>query len=147
RRAAARGSRPRSRPAATRRNAGLPSCNGLEVGDRDLLDVPERQLQEALAQLAEERRLARRQEAVGALAALAVLDSLARERLGHLTGGLLRREDEGHAAAEDALEDRPDQRVVRAAEDHRVDPRLLHGRRVLADGLPGLGGERVVALD
>src|SRR2546423_13769673 len=97
--------------APCRAPSSLRSCHRLEVGDRDLLDLAERQLQEALAQLPEERRLARRQEAVGALAAFAVLDSLARQRLGHLAGGLLGREDEGHAAAEDPLEDRLEQRV------------------------------------
>ena len=76
-----------------------------------------------------------------------VLDALARERLGDLARGLLRREDERDAAAEDALEDRPDQRVVRAAEDDRVDAGLLERRRVLAHRVDGLLAERVVALD
>ena len=71
-----------------------------------MLDLAERQLEEALAELAEERRVAGREEAVGALAAGLVLDPLARERLGDLARGLLGREDERHVAAEDALEDR-----------------------------------------
>ena len=41
----------------------------------------------------------------------------------------------------------PDQRVVRAAEDDRVDPGVLERRRVLAHGLGRLLAERVVALD
>ena len=66
-----------------------------------------------------------------------VLDALARERLGHLARGLLRREDERDVAAEDALQDRADQRVVRAAEDDRVDAGRLQRLRVLAHGLDG----------
>ena len=41
--------------------------------------------------------------------------------LGHLAGDLLGRRDQRDVAAEDALEHRPDQRVVRAAEDDGVD--------------------------
>ena len=48
--------------------------------------------------------------------------------------------------AEDPLEDRADERIVRAAEDHRVHARLLERRGVLADGR-GLLAEGVVALD
>ena len=61
-----------------------------------------------------------------------VLQALARERLGDLARGLVGREDERHVAAEHALEDGPDQRVVRAAEDDGVAARLLERRRVLA---------------
>ena len=89
----------------------------------DALDLADRQLEEARAHLAELLRVAGRQEAVGALAGLVVLDPLARERLGHLARRLLGGEDERHVAAEDALEDRADQRVVRAAEDDGVDAR------------------------
>jgi hypothetical protein len=85
-----------------------------------VLDLAQRQLQEALAEGAKEGRLPRGQEPVRALATFAVLDSLASKRLGHLAGGFLRGEDERDAAAEDPLEDRTDQRVVRAAEDDRV---------------------------
>ena len=70
--------------------------------------------------VAEERRVAGREEAVGALAAALVLPALARERVGDLARGLLGREDERDVAPEDALEDGPDQRIVRAAEDDRV---------------------------
>ena len=59
-----------------------------------------------------------------------VLDPLAREGLRDLARGLLGGEDERHVAAEHALEDRPDDRVVRAAEDHGVDALLLERRRV-----------------
>src|SRR5262249_2894542 len=48
-----------------------------------------------------------------------------------LACGLLGREDERHVAAEHALEDRTDQRIVRAAEDDRVDTSVLQRRRVL----------------
>ena len=88
---------------------------------RTRLDLVDRQLEEARAGDAEDLGVAGGQEPVGALAARVVLDPLAGERLGDLACGLLGREDERDAAAEDTLEDRPDQRVVRAAEDHRVD--------------------------
>ena len=52
---------------------------------------------------------------------------LARKRLGDLARGLLGREDERHAASEDPLEHRPDDRIVRAAEDDGVDVGLLSG--------------------
>ena len=76
-----------------------------------------------------------------------MLDPLAAQRLRHLAGGLLRREDERDPAAEDPLEDRPDQRVVRAAEDHGVDVCGLERLGVLADGVGRLGPERGLALD
>ena len=124
--------------------AVLPAHAGgrLELREGDVLDLAERELEEALAERAEELRVAGGQEAVGALAALAVLDPLAGERLGHLARGLLGGEDERHAAPEDALEDRPDQRVVRAAEDDRVDLGVLERRGVLAHGLGRLLAER-----
>src|SRR5215218_5349964 len=112
-----------------------------------MLDLAERQLQEPLAESAERRRIAGGQEAVGALPVGVVLDSLARERLGNLARGLLRREDERDAAPEHALEDRADQRVVRAAEDDGVDPGGLQRLRVLAHSIRRLGAERLVALD
>src|SRR4029079_14400983 len=92
-------------------------------------------------------RVAGRQEADRALAALAVLDPLARERLGHLPGRLLRGEDERHRTAEDTLEDRPDDPVVRAPEDDGVDARVAERRGDLADGLgrPRAGGGGAVA--
>ena len=64
-----------------------------------------------------------------------------------LARGLLRREDERHVAAEDTLQDGTDQRVVRAAEDDRVDSGRLQRLRVLTDGLDGSRAVRVVALD
>ena len=112
-----------------------------------MLDLVDRQLQEALAHRAERGGVAGGEEAVGALAPRLVLDPLARERLGRLARRLLGREDEGHVAAEHALEDRPDQRVVRAAEDHRVHAVALERRGVLAHGVCRLGPERIVALD
>src|SRR5690348_12542413 len=65
------------------------SCRSLDLGDGDALDVGERQLQEALAELAEELRLAGREEAIGAGAAALVLPALALERVRHLAGSLL----------------------------------------------------------
>ena len=65
----------------------------------------------------------------------------------HLACRFLGREDERDVAAEDALEDRPDERVVRAAEDDGVDARLLERACVLAHGLGRLGREGVGALD
>ena len=69
-----------------------------------------------------------------ALAGRIVLDPLALERLGHLARGLDRGEDQRRPAAEDALEDRLDQRVVGAAEDDGVDLSRLQRLRVLAHG-------------
>src|SRR6186997_974677 len=115
--------------------------------DRHALDVSHRQLQEALAHLREVVRVAGRQEADRALAALAVLDPLARERLGHLPGRLVRGEDERHRTAEDTLEDRPDDRVVRAPEDDGVDARVAERRGDLADGLGRLVAEGVGTFD
>ena len=67
-------------------------------------------------------RVARRQEAVAwPSRSFGVLDPLAGERLGDLARRLLRGEDEGDAPAEDPLEDRPQDRVMGAAEDDRVD--------------------------
>ncbi len=61
-----------------------------------------------------------------------VLDPLSGQRLGHFAGGLVGREDERRPAAEGSLEHPPDHRVVRTAEDDRVDVLLLERRRVLA---------------
>ena len=91
--------------------------------------------------------IAGRQEPVGAFAAGSFSIALRGERLRHLPRRLVGREDERDVAAEDALQDRPDQRVVRAAEDDRVDARLLERSGGLADGLDGRLAERVVALD
>ncbi len=94
------------------------------------LHFADRQLKETRAHQTEELGVARRREPVAALAPPVILDPLPGEGLRHLAGGLLRREDERHGAAEHTLEDRADQRIVRAAEDHRVDARVLEGRRV-----------------
>ena len=82
-----------------------------------------------------------------ALAGLDVLDAFPRECLGHLAGRLLGREDERHAAPEHALEDRADERIVRAAEDHGVHVLGLQDVGVLANRCRGLLPERIVALD
>ena len=114
-----------SSPAAGRGGARRDgSCRGLgELRDGHVLDLPERELQEAVAERAERGRVAGRQEAIGAFAGGVVLDALSRERLGNLARGLLGGEDERDVAAEDALEDRTDERVMGAAEDDRVDSR------------------------
>ena len=119
----------------------------LERRDVDVLGYVDRELEEPPPHLPEELGVARGEEAVGALASGRVLDSLARERLRDLARGLLRREDERDPTAEDALEDRPDQRVVGATRGSPCRPRLLQRRRVLADGVGRVLAERVVALD
>src|SRR5215210_7222378 len=116
-RSAARGSRPRSRAAATRPPGGrrFSRYRRLQLRDLDMVHAGERQLEEALAEPAELRGVPRRDEAVGAVAPAVVLDSLSAERLGDLARRLLGREDEGHVAPEDAFENRTDQRVMSAA--------------------------------
>src|SRR3954452_3307776 len=102
-------SRARSSARAARPGGGRSggSCRSrLELGDRHLLDLAERELEEALAEDAEALRVAGRQKAVAPLAARLVLEPLALERLGDLARGLLGREDERHAAPEGALKDR-----------------------------------------
>src|SRR5260221_13917639 len=75
---------PRERGKAERRSC----CRPLEVGELDVLDLADRQLQEARAGDLEDLRVARGQEAVGALAARLVLHPLPRNRFGYLAGGL-----------------------------------------------------------
>ena len=81
----ARGSPARSRGHADRR-VGVRSAGSrgrrLQLGDRDLLDLAERQLEEPLAELAEALRVAGRQKAIGALAARLVGELLPLERKG-----------------------------------------------------------------
>ena len=105
------------------------------------------ELEKAATHLPEELGVACRQEAIRALAAHFVLDPLALERLGDLAGGLLGREDERDATPEDTLQDRADERVVRAAEDDGVHVGVLERGCVLADGGGDLLAEDVVALD
>ena len=54
---------------------------------------------------------------------------------------------QAHVAAEEALQHRPHERIVRAAEDHRVDPGAPQRRAVGAHRLDDLLGEREAALD
>jgi fermentation-respiration switch protein FrsA (DUF1100 family) len=117
------------------------------VLERHSLNVPERQLKKPLAEPAEEIGRAGREEPRHTLATEVVLDPLPRECLGDLPGGLLRREDERDSATEDPLEDRTDERIVRAPENDRVNPGLLQRGGVRANGLGGLGAERRLALD
>ena len=112
-----------------------------------MFDLADGQLQEPPAHLSEPLGIAGRQEGVRALALRPVLDSLARERLGHLARRLLGGEDERDAAAEDPLEERPEDRVVRAAQDHGVDLGLAKRLGNLAHCFGGLIPERVVAFD
>ena len=131
-RAAARGS-PASMSSARSSSGRRPSClmrRCLERRDLDVLDAPRSGAAGSALPISRNSvRVAGRQEAVRALAVRRRSRSLPRERLGHLARRLLGGEDERHAAAEDALEDRPDQRVVRAAEDDRVDVRRLRAAR------------------
>ena len=89
----------------------------LEGGDLDVLGVVDRELEEAAPHLPEQSGVSGREEAIRAFTSLCVLDSLALEGLRNLPCSLLRGEDERHAATEDALKDRSDERVVGAAED------------------------------
>src|SRR5919199_5811829 len=109
---------------------------GRPRGQGDALDLAERQLQEACAERAERVDVAGAQEAVIALAVGPRVAEVARaERVLHLAGERAARRDDLDAAAEHALEHRPDQRVVRAAEDDRVDRRRPQRRDVAAYGL------------
>ena len=119
----------------------------LEIGQPHLFDSAERELEEALPQRAEQRRIACGEEAVLALAGRVVLDTLPRQRLGDLARRLLRGEDERDVAAEHALEDRADERVVRAAEDDGVHVRVLERPRRIPARPSSLLAERVGALD
>ena len=125
----------------------MPHATASSVATSTCSAVADRQLKEAPAHLAEEHGIAGRQETVRAFAVSGVLDALALERLRCLAGGLLRREHERHPTSEHALQDRADERVVRAAQDHRVHVRLLQMRRVLAHRVGDLLAERLVALD
>ena len=98
-----------------------------------MLDVPDGELEKALAERAKLCRRARRQEAARAGPPGRVLDPLPDEGLGDLERCLVSGEDEGRAAAEDAFEDEPDQRIVGAPEDDRVDAGAPKRRRVGAN--------------
>src|SRR5688572_270299 len=105
----------------------------LELAEPDMVDGPDRKLEKPLSELAELLGRAGREEAAAPIAARVVLDAPARQGLGHLASGLLGRGDERDRPPEDALEDRPDEGIVRATEDHRVAPRFLQRRRALAN--------------
>jgi len=112
-----------------------------------VLDVGDRKLQEAHAEIPESRSIPCRQKAVRPLARSLVLNSLPGQRLCNLTCRLFRREDERDVTTEHALEDLPDQRIVRTAEDHGVDTGILQWHRVLTYGVGCRRRERIVALD
>ena len=117
------------------RRPSVRSCRRLlELGELDVLDLGDRQLQEARAHRAKRLRIARGEEAVRALAVASFSSPSARGSPRPRAQSPPPR-TRAHVASEDALEDRPDQRVVRAAEDHRVDARLLQRRRVFAHGV------------
>jgi hypothetical protein len=122
-------------------------ARGRQRRQLDVLHVSDRQLQEADAHLTERLGIAGREEAIRPLARDLVPVALARERLRNFVRGLLGGEDERHIASEHALEDRADQRIVRAAEDDGVDTRVLQRRRILAHRSSCLRAERIVALD
>ena len=88
-----------------------------------------------------------RQEAVVALHGGRVAQPAAAEHVLDLPRDRVAGADDLHAAAEHPLQQRPDQRVVRAAEDHRVHLRLAQRPRVVAHRLDHLGVERRAALD
>ena len=103
--------------------------------DRDALDVAERQLQEALAERAEERGVAGREEPVAPSRAGSFSQPL-RASVSATSRAVSSAEKTSVTSRpNDALEHGPDQRVVRAAEDHRVAARLLERRGVLAHGV------------
>ena len=112
-----------------------------------MLDLADGQLEEPLTHRAEARRLAGGEEPVVAVAVGRVLEALLRERLRDLARGLVGAEDEPRRAAEDALEGPLEQRVVRAPEDDRVDPRLLQRLRIRAHGRLAALGVELVGLD
>src|SRR5205807_5076530 len=120
-RAAALGSREGAPANGGHRRVGRlidpPSSGRPERRQIDVLDLVDRQLQEARAQRAEGTRITGREETIEALALAVVLVTLPCQRLRDLACSLLRREHERHLTAEHALEDRTDQRVVRAPED------------------------------
>ena len=112
-----------------------------------MLDLADGELQEATPHLAERGRVTRREEPIGAFALGVVLDALARERLRRLTRGLLGGEDERDVTSEHSLEDRANQRVVRAAEDHGVDAYFFQRGDVLAHRRLRLLAVGLVTLD
>src|SRR5438105_2093097 len=149
-RAAARGSPAGARAAAARRAAARRrgSCGRrAQRVPADVRDLGGRELEEPGPHRPERGRVAGGEEAVRALAGRVVLDPLPGQRLSDLARRLLGAEDEGDAAAEDPLEDRPDERVVRAAEDDGVDAGRLQRVRVLPHRVGRLRGEGIVALD
>ena len=124
-------------PHATASSAATSTCSALSIGS----------CRNRRPNSRKSSGIAGREEAVRALAAVVVLDPLPRERLGGLARGLFCREDERDAATEDPLEDRPDERVVRTAEDHRVHAGLLQRLGVRANRVRDLLAERLVRLD
>ena len=135
---------PSGRSSSARRPSARVTPRPPRVRERDVLHLADRQLEEAAALRAERAGVAGRQESVAAFACRVVLESLAGERHGDFTCGFLRGEDERDVAAEHAVEDGSDQRVVRAPEDHGVDAGLLQRRRILAHRLLELLERRVV---
>ena len=87
-------------------------------------DLAHRELEEARADGAERLGVGGAEEAVLAPAVLVALQAALAQRDLDLVGDRLARADDLDPAAEAALEHRPDERVVRAAEDDRVDVRV-----------------------
>ena len=80
----------------------------------------------------ERRRLARAEEAVGALAAGRAVEPARAERVLDLARQRGARRDYRRLRTEHPLDDRPHERIVRAAEDHRVDAGLAQRGAVAA---------------
>ena len=97
--------------------------------------LAERQLQEARALRAEGVGVAAAEEAVAALAGRRRGEPARAERVLDLARERRARGDDLDAAAEHPLQHRAHERVVRAAEDDRVDARLAQRRDVAAHDL------------
>ncbi len=104
-------------------------------------------MEEPAAHRTERLRITGRLEDTDALAIGIVSDLLSGERFRDLARRLVRREHERHAAPEDALEERSQDRIVGAPEDHRVHPGRLEGRRDLAHRLDRLVAEGIMSFD
>src|SRR3954454_6592784 len=93
--------------------------------DFDLLDVPQRHLQEAGSDRVEGIAVAGAEEVVAALAAGLAGEARALEGSLHRGGNRVAAADEADVTTEDPLQHRRHQRVMRTAEDQGVDSGLL----------------------
>src|SRR3954454_16269255 len=97
------------------------SRDSATAGDLDLLDLAQRHLQEAGAEVAEGVGVAGAEEAVVALAVALAGDAGALHRALDRCGDGVAAADKADIAAEDALQHRRHQRIVSAAENQGVD--------------------------